>query len=282
MNEETVMPDVSTECGITEREGGGMTKLLNNSRPLLPDPFLTEERQLFFNSIDRKLPDGSMARDVKSPDRDDALRFRDTALPHLDDVYTLARYLLRNPADAEDAAQECFLRAYRHFSTFQGGPIKPWLMAILRNVCRDGYSRHKKPEVRHGDSFPYDNDCVQPLWQEPSTTPEIDMLRSLDVQTVRRLITALPEPFREVLILRELNDHSYREIADVVGTPIGTVMSRIARARSMLRKAWSVEGNGRSNKLRQSRTIAARHPRRRPLNRMWRIGGKSSAYTNRE
>jgi RNA polymerase sigma-70 factor, ECF subfamily len=237
--------------------GGGMIKLLNNSRPLLSGPFLTKEKQLVFNSIDGKLPNGQMARGVKSPDRNDALRFRDVALPHLDDVYTLARYLLRNPADAEDAAQECFLRAYRHFSSFRGGPIKPWLMAILRNVCRDEYSRRKNSEVT-GDSFPYDNDCVQPLWQEPPTTPETEMLRSLDVQTIHRLITALPEPFGEVLILRELNDLSYREIADVAGTPIGTVMSRIARARSMLRKAWSVEGNGRRNKLRQRRTIAAR------------------------
>jgi RNA polymerase sigma-70 factor, ECF subfamily len=251
------MQDISTERRITEREGGGMTKLLNNSRPLLPHPFLTKERQFVFSSTDGKLPDGQMARGVKSPDRDDALGFRDVALPHLDDVYTLARYLLRNPADAEDAAQECFLRAYRHFSSFRGGPIKPWLMAILRNVCRDEYSRRKNSEVTHGGLFPYDNDCVQPLWQEPPTTPETQMLRSLDVQTVYRLITALPEPFREVLILRELNDLSYREIADVAGTPIGTVMSRIARARSMLRKAWSVEGNGRRIKLRQRRTIAA-------------------------
>jgi len=70
-----------------------------------------------------------------------AQRFREAALPHLGDVYTLARYLLRNPADAEDAAQECYLRAYRHFDTFRGGPIRPWLLAILRNVCRAEYAR---------------------------------------------------------------------------------------------------------------------------------------------
>jgi RNA polymerase sigma-70 factor (ECF subfamily) len=171
--------------------------------------------------------------------------FRDAVLPHLNDVYTLARYLLQSPAEAEDAAQECFLRAYRHFNTFRGGPVKPWLITILRNVCRDEYSRHRNSKVTHGDSFLYDDDGVQPLWQEPSTTPETEMLRSLDVQTIHRLITALPEPFREALILRELNELSYREIAEVVGAPIGTVMSRIARARSMLRKAWSVEGNHR-------------------------------------
>ena len=171
--------------------------------------------------------------------------FRDVVLPHLNDVYTLARYLLRSPAEAEDAAQECFLRAYRHFNTFRGGPVKPWLMTILRNVCRDEYSRRQNSKVTHGDSFLHDNDGVQPLWQEPPTTPESEMLRSLDVETIHRLIRALPEPFREALILRELNELSYREIAEVVGAPIGTVMSRIARARSMLRKAWSVEGNDR-------------------------------------
>src|SRR5882724_11157974 len=84
-----------------------------------------------------------MASGLNGSDRDKAQRFRDAALPHLDDVYTLARYLLRNPADAEDAAQECYLRAYRHFETFRGGAIKPWLLAILRNVCRAEYARRK-------------------------------------------------------------------------------------------------------------------------------------------
>ena len=83
--------------------------------------------------------DGRMAFD--RDDDDKARRFRAAALPYLDDVYTLARYLLRNAADAEDAAQECYLRAFRHFETFRGGPIKPWLLAILRNVCRAEYAR---------------------------------------------------------------------------------------------------------------------------------------------
>src|SRR5690349_16040467 len=85
-------------------------------------------------------------------DRGGAERFRAIALPHLDDVYTLARYLLRNPADAEDAAQECFLRAFRHFDTFRGGPIKPWLLAILRNVCRAEYARRGLLASVQGDS----------------------------------------------------------------------------------------------------------------------------------
>src|SRR5690348_7676588 len=82
-----------------------------------------------------------MTRTMVAAGNRDAERFRALALPHLDDVYTLARYLLRNPADAEDAAQECFLRAFRHFETFRGGPMRPWLLAILRNVCRAEYAR---------------------------------------------------------------------------------------------------------------------------------------------
>ena len=142
-----------------------------------------------------------------------ARRFRDAALPLLDDVYTLARYLLRNAADAEDAVQECYLRALRHFDTYRGPEIRPWLFAILRNV---------------------------PLWQEPPPTPESEILHERDADTVRRLVAALPEPFREAIVLREINELSYREIADVVGAPVGTVMSRLARARCMLRQAWIV------------------------------------------
>src|SRR3954470_13687511 len=93
-----------------------------------------------------------MAVRVDASDRGKAQGFRDAALPHLDDVYTLARYLLRDPADAEDAAQECYLRAFRHFETFRGGPAKPWLLAILRNVCRAEYTRRGKFNALHSGS----------------------------------------------------------------------------------------------------------------------------------
>ena len=152
-----------------------MTKYMNDSRILAPDA--PQERQAALDSIGRKLQDDQIIRAVKFPDRDEALHFRDAALPHLNDVYTLARYLLRDPTEAEDAAQECYLRAYRHFSTFRGGPIKPWLMAILRNVCRDQYSRYQISEVTSGNTFRDGNDCAQPLWQEPQPTPETEMLR---------------------------------------------------------------------------------------------------------
>jgi len=169
---------------------------------------------------------------------DKARRFRDAALPHLDDVYTLARYLLRNSTDAEDAVQECYLRAVRHFDTFRGPGIKPWLFTILRNVCHSEFSRRSSRMIdRETDA---DEDAA-PLWQEAQTSPETEMLRQWDAETIRRLIAELPDQFREAIVLREINDLSYREIADVVGVPVGTVMSRLARARSMLRKAWIAE-----------------------------------------
>src|SRR5258708_22163786 len=90
--------------------------------------------------------------------------FRAAVLPYLNDVYTLARYLLRNPTDAEDAAQECYLRAFRHFETFRGGPIKPWLLAILRNVCRAEYARRNAFADVQADAVEEAGQCTQSLW----------------------------------------------------------------------------------------------------------------------
>jgi len=172
--------------------------------------------------------------------QDKARRFRDAALPYLDDVYTLARYLLRNTGDAEDAVQECYLRALRHFDTFRGPAIKPWLFAILRNVCRGEFSRRSGAPLEM-DSETEENEGAAPLWQEAQASPETEVLRQRDTEAIRRLVADLPAPFREAIVLREINDLSYREIADVIGAPVGTVMSRLARARSMLRKAWIAE-----------------------------------------
>jgi RNA polymerase sigma-70 factor (ECF subfamily) len=163
-------------------------------------------------------------------------RFREAALPHLDDAYTLARYLLSNAHDAEDAVQECCLRAFRHFDGFRGGPIKPWLLAILRNVCRAEYARRSGVVVGLADEGSEAD--VAPMWNEARESPEAEALARLDGETMRRLIAALPPVFREVIVLREINDLSYREIAGVIDAPVGTVMSRLARARSLLREGW--------------------------------------------
>ncbi len=173
-------------------------------------------------------------------DAETARRFRDAALPHLDDVYTLARYLMRDRADADDAVQECYLRALRHFDSYRGPAMKPWLLTILRNVCHAEFARRSQqtPAADPGEDAAA---ADAPLWQEPQASPEAVLLQTRDGDTIRRMIAALPPPFREVVVLREINDLSYRDIAEVVGAPVGTVMSRLARARALLRARWNVE-----------------------------------------
>jgi len=176
-------------------------------------------------------------RDIED---DKARRFRDAALPHLDDVFTLARYLMRNTADAEDAVQECYLRALRHFDSYRGPAMKSWLLTILRNVCNAEFARRGKQETL-ADSPPGETPMeAAPIWQGSQASPEMVLLQQHDDDKIRQLVAALPAQFREVIVLREINDLSYQEIAQVAAVPVGTVMSRLARARSMLRSAWNV------------------------------------------
>ena len=173
-------------------------------------------------------------------------RFHDAALPHLDEVYTLARYLMRNTDDAEDAVQECYLRALRHFDSYRGPAMKPWLLAILRNVCNNEFTRRGRDEVPTDYARDESAGADMPMWQEPQASAEKLVLRQQDSATIRRLVAELPEPFREAIVLREMNDLSYKEIAEVAGVPVGTVMSRLARARALLRSAWNASETVRS------------------------------------
>ena len=182
----------------------------------------------------------AMPVNAANDDPEKARRFRDAALPHLDDAYTLARYLLRDATDAEDAVQECYLRAFKHFDSYRGPAMKPWLFAILRNVCRAEFSRRASTPTAPIEDVAETAEQT-PLWHEAQETPEAQMLRRWDADTIRRLVSALAEPFRETFVLREINNLSYREIADVAEVPVGTVMSRLARARAMLRSAWMAE-----------------------------------------
>ena len=179
---------------------------------------------------------------VKASDEnpEKARRFREAALPYLDDAYTLARYMLRDAADAEDAVQECYLRAFKHFDSYRGPAMKPWLFAILRNVCRAEYARRAATPTSAIDDAPESAEQT-PLWHETEPTPEAQLQRRFEGDTIRRLVAALAEPFRETFVLREIQNLSYREIADVAEVPVGTVMSRLARARAMLRSAWMAE-----------------------------------------
>ena len=182
----------------------------------------------------------AMPVNAANDDPERARRFRDAALPYLDDVYTLARYLLRDAADAEDAVQECYLRALKHFDSYRGPAMKPWLFAILRNVCRAEFARRASSPTAPIEDVPEDA-AQTPLWHDAPETPEAQMLHRWDASTIRSLVEALAEPFRETFVLREIHELSYREIANVVGAPVGTVMSRLARARAMLRSAWMAE-----------------------------------------
>ena len=149
-------------------------------------------------------------------------RFEAQVLPHVDAAYNLARWLTRNDHDAEDVVQEALLRAYRHLDGLRG-EARPWLLAIVRNACFSWLRANRPAELAVLD---------EPEADTPG--PEAILARELDRRAVNQAIAALPVPFREALVLRELEDLSYKDIARIAGVPIGTVMSRLARARRLL------------------------------------------------
>src|SRR3979411_1462386 len=138
----------------------------------------------------------AMPVNAANDDPERARRFRDAALPHLDDVYTLARHLLRDVADAEDAVQECYLRALRHFDSYRGPAMKPWLLAILRNVCRAEFARRAGSATAPIDEIPEEAEQT-PLCHETQDTPETQVLRRRHASAIQRLVAGLAEPFRE-------------------------------------------------------------------------------------
>jgi len=163
-------------------------------------------------------------------------RFEALALPHLDAAYNLARWLSRSPTDAEDIVQDAMLRAFRSFEQLRGDDLRPWLMSIVRNCWRD---RAAQPHRRRDVPLPVGAQGPELVFEGPDA--ETQAVRASEGKRLRAMIATLPEDFREVLILREMEDLSYREIAEVVGAPIGTVMSRLARARALLKDKWIAE-----------------------------------------
>jgi len=149
-------------------------------------------------------------------------------LPHLDAAYNLARWLTRDPRDAEDVVQEAYLRAIKHFKTLKGENARPWLLRIVRNTYYTWIQRNRL------------KDAMAPLDEEEdihisdAPDPEMLLLRESDRQIVRRALRKLPTEFLEVIVLREFEELSYQQIADLVQIPLGTVMSRLARARKRL------------------------------------------------
>jgi RNA polymerase sigma-70 factor (ECF subfamily) len=164
--------------------------------------------------------------------------FEQAALPHLDAAYNLARWLTRNEQDAEDVVQEAFLRAFRFFAGFHGGDARVWLMKIVRNTCYT-WLHENRPLQRAAE---FDETLSLPDTHIPN--PEQVVLQNDNRTLLRKALEKLPPNYREVLILRELEGMSYKEIAGVTGIPAGTVMSSLYRGRDHLRQALTALING--------------------------------------
>ena len=169
------------------------------------------------------------------PDLNKAKRFEALVLPHLDAAYNLARWLTRNDEDAADVAQEAYLRAFKFFDGFHGDDGKSWLLAILRNTYYTWLEKHRGrqreesfDENIHGD----DPALVDTL---PHNNPEVLLMQRASKRIIDTALERLPVDCREIVVLREIEDLSYKEISGISGIPLGTVMSRLSRARKLLR-----------------------------------------------
>jgi len=170
---------------------------------------------------------GAREKHLAGPEnRDD---FQRTFLPYLDAAYNLARWVLKNEADAQDVVQEAYLRALRFAGTFRGGDPRAWLLTIVRNTAYTWLSRNRSADP----PVPFEDE------QHPheALPVDIELIRRADSRALRTAMEGLPTEFREIVVLRDLEGLSYKEIAEVAGLPIGTVMSRLARARSRLKQA---------------------------------------------
>lgn len=192
-----------------------------------------------FPSTARSSPDGRVNRSetghAVDPERAAQL-FRQIVLPHLGDGLALARWLAGNPSDAEDIVQEASLRALRAIDAYRGGNARAWLLAIVRNTAFSWLAKQRSASlVMVGDLGDVDDVAAEaPDAATAQPTPESELIRRADRQAVAGAIAALSLPMREVVVLRDINDFSYKEIADMLDLPIGTVMSRLSRGRQQL------------------------------------------------
>jgi len=162
------------------------------------------------------------------PEETRAVRFEQVVLPHLPAAYNLARWLVRSDQDAEDVVQEAYLRAFKFFDGYRGGESRSWLLTIVRNSCYSWLQRNRAREL----TDPIDDSHEEALID--FANPELRLLRQADAQMVREALAGLPLEFREVMVMREMEELSYKEIAAIADLPIGTVMSRLARGRKRL------------------------------------------------
>jgi len=170
------------------------------------------------------------------PGADQSSRFRQLIVPHLDGAYNLACYLTRDPVLSEDIVQDAFVRAFRAFEQFRGASPRAWLFAIVRNCCWTAQSAQKGILSLVVNDSGISSETGEMLNEpvDPSPTPEEEVIRKTEINRLTAAIEAMPEPFREAVVLRDIEDLSYAEIAEVTGVPVGTVMSRLSRGRSML------------------------------------------------
>jgi RNA polymerase sigma factor (sigma-70 family) len=164
-------------------------------------------------------------------------RFEEHVLPHLDAAYNLARWLTRNEHDAQDIVQESYLRAYKFFDSFRAGNARPWLLKIVRNTSYTWLQQNRPRDLSGNVDDELDIESNEP-------SPEAQLLRSDVAGRVRQALEDLPVEFREVMIMRELEELSYKEIAEIAAIPVGTVMSRLARARKRLQQSLSQQMAG--------------------------------------
>lgn len=168
-------------------------------------------------------------------------RFRDTVLPLLDDAYSLAKWLSHSPTDAEDIVQDAALRALQALSSVSVDRPKPWFLAIVRNAAMTFMARNRRKTVAYaGDMADLDALDLRE-GDDAAPNPEQELIAMQDGERLRQAIASLPSPFLETLVMRDVNGLSYREIAEATETPVGTVMSRLARARAMLAKMLKAE-----------------------------------------
>jgi RNA polymerase sigma-70 factor, ECF subfamily len=189
-----------------------------------------------FDPDSKRSTNDGLASAVTAPTTDQT--FEEVVLPHLDAAYRLARWLMRDDPDAEDVVQEASLRAFRYFRTFVGGNGRAWFLRIVRNTCAGWRGRSFQASTDPFDEEQHSN-------TQPAPNPETLLLQADGLRLLERAMSNLPDRFRELLVLRELEGLSYRELGEVIGIPTGTVMSGLSRARQAL-------GRALNNELRQA------------------------------
>jgi RNA polymerase sigma factor (sigma-70 family) len=171
-------------------------------------------------------------------------KFKQNIVPQLDAAYNFARFLSRDADAAQDIVQEAFLRAYRSFAGYRGGDARAWIFTIVRN-CYHSWQMDRRRRSRLEVDQQGEGDSEERIANISSDedTPEAMLVRKAETQTVRLILNTMPRPLREILVLRELEELSYRQISDITALPIGTVMSRLARARTAFGDAWRREAD---------------------------------------